>query len=854
MIRPKQLDEELDCELQFHLAQRADELIAQGVTPADAHRQAALLFGNRTALTGSARDRNILPWLETTLQDMRFAARTLRRDPGFTTAAVLSLGLGIGANTALFSLLDALLLKSLPVVEPQRLVRILPPSGSFGYQAFELLRTHTRLLSGVAATGRLPSTNIEEHGQTLPVSVQEVSGDYFDVLGVSAVRGRVFHAADAKSPDGAIAVISDPYWRARYGASLTALGARFRYQNHDFTVSGVAAPGFRGVVLDQPCDIWMPIEKAEGLNSMLLTKGAWLQVIGRLQDGVSASQASAEAAALLRRTIEVEPGGNGFSTLRGRFSRPLAVLECIVGLVLLIACANLANLMLAAASSRQREIAVRQALGAARGRLVRQMLTESLLVSFLGSVLAILVAEWLSHALLRFLPPNAASAQANLSFHLDARVLGFIAAIALLTALLFGLAPALRTTRPSLTPGLKQTGGSGRSGHWTSRGLVVGEVTLCTILLMAAALFVRSLGHLKNLDPGFVAENVLVADVDGQRLPHFSKLQMLQRMEALRAQVARLPGVQAVGYSHIRQLSGFAISSNIDAEGHVPEPGENKEAAALHISPGFLGAMGTPLLAGRDFTEHDNAGPEVAIVNESFSRQFFPGQSPVGRHFGIDGPSSSGTFEIVGVVRNTKWLDLRRDAPAMYYRSALQVGPGVASLAVRASGDLHAIGAAVQRIAHEIDPRLSLKDVVPFTEMRDRTLVIERMVAQVSAAFGALALIVACVGLYGVLAYGVARRTREIGVRMALGASRGGVQWMVLRESLLLLGLGFAIGVPAALAATRLVASMLFGLTPSDPVTMAASLLVMAGVSLAAAIVPARRAARVDPTVALRYD
>ena len=852
-FRPKRLDEELDWELQFHLEQRADELIAQGMKPEEAHRQAARLFGNRTAIQESARDRDVLVWLETTLHDLRFAARTLRRNPGFAAAAVLSLALGIGANTGLFSLLDALLLKLLPVAEPRQLVQMREgESDAFRYPLFDVVRTRSKLLSGASAMARYyRELEIEERGEIASVALQTVSVEYFDLLGVSPWRGRFFHRTDAESQDEPIAVISEAYWRRHYGGHLSALGAHFRANGFDFTIAGIAPPDFQGMLIDTPADIWIPFDRA---TAAYYAQFRGIEVIGRLRPGATQAQAAAEASSLLGRRVQMVPAGNGISFLRARFSRPLVVLECVVGLVLLIACANLANLMLAGAASRQREISVRQAIGAGRARLVRQLLTESLLVSAIGGALAILVAQWLSRAILRFLPPDAAPAVQNLSFHPDPRVLGLTASLALLTCLLFGLAPAIRATRPSLTPGLKETSGGGRSaGRWSGRALVVCEVALCTILLIGAGLFVRSLRHLRDLDSGFVAEHVLVANVSAPR--QYPQAQVRQRAETLREQAAALPGVRAAGLSHIRPLSGFNISGKVEAEGHVPKPQEETDTYDLSISPEFFAAMGTPLLEGRDFSDHDHAGTrKVAIVNESFARQFFPGQDPVGRHFGIEGPSSAGAIEIVGLVKDTRWIDLRRKPPAMYYRPSRQSGIWGECLAVRTTADLSTVAAALERIVHDIDPRLTLKDVVPFTEMEDRTLVIERLVAQVSAAFGVLALVVACVGLYGVLAYGVARRTREIGVRMALGASRGGVQWMVLRESLVLLGLGFALGVPAALAATRLVASMLFGLRPADPVTMAAALTVMAAVSLAAAWVPARRAARVDPMVALRYE
>ncbi|HEV2447397.1 MAG TPA: FtsX-like permease family protein, partial [Candidatus Sulfopaludibacter sp.] len=582
-----------------------------------------------------------------------------------------------------------------------------------------------------------------------------------------------------------------------------------------------------------PADIWVPLEQAMPPGSPMWTRGRWLQLLARLGPGVTHAQAEAEATALTGRKITLQQGGTGFSRLRERFSRPVIVLECVVALVLLIACANLANLTLAGAASRHSEFALRKAIGAGRGRLVRQLLTENLLVSALGAMLALAVAGWMSAAMLRFLPPEAAPALANLRFHLNGPVLAFTASVSLATCLLLGLAPAIRATSHSLAAGMK------REGNWANRGLIVAEVAMCTLLLIGAALFVESLRNLRALPTGYSdVEHIVTADVEMPRT--YSAADRRQRMEDLRQRAAALPGVQVAATSHIRPLSGFSISDGI------PINGEIQNIDVQHVSPGFLAAMGTPLITGRDFSERDDTrAPQVAIVNESFVRQFLADGNPLGAHFGL---------EIVGVVRDTRWINLKDKPPAMYYRPLAQWDGTAMTLVVRATGDFATVSAGLGRAAHDVDPKIALRDVVPFREMEDRILVIERMLAQGATAFGALALLVACIGLYGVLAYGVARRTREIGVRMALGASRGGVQWMVLRESLALLAVGFAIGVPAALALTRYSAAMLFGITAHDPRAMVSALGILLAVALAAAAIPARRAASVDPLTALRYE
>jgi predicted permease len=854
-FRPGRMDAELDDELRFHVERRAEDLIAEGMRPDEAWREAELMFGNSAWMRESTRERNVLPWLQSAMQDAKYAFRAMRRNGGFTAAAVLSLALGMGANTAMFSLLDSLVLRSLPVEKPGRLVRVL--DGEFEattYPLFERLRTHSHALAGVAGSERtFGDMRIEERGEQSMAALQPVTGEFFDLLGVKAARGRVFHRDEAKAAEGAVAVIGDRYWHSHYGGSDAALGAHFRFGSKDFTVVGVAPAGFRGAFVDFPADLWIPLEQVVPMQPDFWKRARGVTVLGRLADGVTRERAAAEASGLIGRKILMEPGANGFSGLRGKFGAPLAVVECVVGLVLMIACANLANLMLAGAAARQRELAVRQAIGAGRARLVRQLLTESLLVAGGGAVLALGVAAWLSRAMLRFLPPKSAPALSNLSFHLEPRVLAFTGGLTILTCLLFGLAPALRATRGTLGSGLRETAGTG-SGRWMNRGLVVGEVALCTVLLAGAGLFVRTLGNLRHVDSGFSGEHVLVATVSPRGGGDYRR-RSAEQVEALRSRVAALPGVVSVGFSNTGILSGFMISGHVAVDGFVPKSGDDGNENLMRISPGFFAAMSTPILAGRDFTDGDDASArQVAIVNEAFARKYFAGVNPVGRQFHASETPDVGPIQIAGLVKDTKPLGLREAASPIYYRPYRQQYGGAVTLAVRSAGDPLGVAAGIERASREIDPGIALTDVVPFTEIQDRTLATERMVAQSSAAFGALALIVACIGLYGVLAYSVARRTREIGVRMALGATRGGVEWMVLRESLALVALGFAAGVPCALALGRFVAAMLYGLTPADAGNLVVASAVMMAVAGMGAFLPARRAAKVDPMTALRCD
>lgn len=790
----------------------------------------------------------VLLTMHSFLQDLRFAARVLRRNPGFTAAAVLSLALAIGANTALFSLLDALLWRMLPVQDPQQLVALNRDVGNiFTYAHLNALRDGTQSFSAVAGVERLfDARDIEEAGSKHPVFLQLVTGEFWDALGVSAWRGRVFRRGQSEA-GGPIAVISFSYWQRHYRSSGQAIGSHFRWANVDLTVAGIAPPGFQGVNADAPADIWIDVETA--LRPDGYTRGGVFSLLARLRPGVSERRAEEEAGARLRRKIGVEPQGGGLSKLRQRFARPILILAAVAGLVLLIGCANLANLLLAGASARRRELAVRQAIGAGTGRLIRQLITESLLLAGIGGALGIPAARWISQGLLRFLPASAQPALANLSFHPDGRVLAFTAGASLLACLLFGVAPAIRATRAEPSGGLKETAGVSRK--WGTRSLAVAEIALCTLLVCGAGMFVETLRNLRTLDAGFEVEHTAMATV--QTPPGISDGQRVAILSDLRRRVAQLPGAAAVGYSHIQQLSGFGIEERAWPQGGAPDP-KQAYMEEQRVSPGFFDAMATPLLRGRDFTESDAAAEgKIAIVNQTFAQIVFPGRNPIGLRFNSDS-SPKDALQIVGLVKDTKWMNLRQAAPPTYYVPYAQAATTYVTLAIRTAGNVRALAAALPGIVHDADSRLTVADPATFAEIEDRTLVVERQVADVSSAFGALALCIACVGIYGILAYGVARRTREIGVRMALGASRQAMHWMVLRESLAIVAAGFAIGAPVALAGGRLVRSMLFGVAAFDAATLAAAFAILLATAAIAAYVPARRAAAVDPMNALRYD
>jgi predicted permease len=868
---------EIRAELEFHLEEEVAEGRAAGLDEPEARRAARLDLGNPAVLQEDIRDAWGWAWLEHAGQDVRYAGRLLRRRPAFSVAAILTLALGIGGATAVFSLYQALLVRHLPVERPDELVRLIEPRRDlsrtleeFTIATHDRLREASRTLSGVIGSSRsFGPGEITIDGQRRLASWQRVSDNYFDVLGVGAQRGRVFHEPGAGLSDPLVAVISADYWRTEYASSTDAIGARFHVGNREYTIVGVAQPGFRGTDVDVPTDIWMLVDQLVAPADEDRARGRLMHVMGRLASGTTPARAAAEVSTILGRPFELADGAIGYSRLRGRLSQPLLLVAIVVGFVLLIACANLANLMLAGTKARERELSVRTAIGASRMRVVRQLLTEGVVLASAGGLLALGVAAWISGALLAFLPPDDAAALPNLRFTLDAGILGFAALLTCGTCLLFTVVPALRATGRLDQTDLRSRTGAGvspsRALAWRrctaspgrgrlGRMLLVGQVVLCTALLIVASVFVRTLGNLRGQDAGYVEDRLLVADVQPPRLLDDDPRDLL--LEELRMRIEALPGVDIAAFSHIGQLDGAIVFNIGFPDRDIPED-ELPSMIEQRISIGFLRAMGNAVIAGRDFTDADTAtAPLVAIVNESFARQFFPGEDPIGRRF----YRATGTFggepmTVVGVVRDAKWVDLRDAPPPMYYRPYRQMGgtPEV-RFAIRTDNDPSILAGEIRGMARAIDPRFVVENIVPFREIVDRTLVVERLTAHVSTAFGALALLIAAVGLYGVLAYNVAQRRREIGVRIAIGARPRMVEWMFLRESLALLGVGVLLGLPVGIAITRFVASMLYGLGPQDPASIGTALIVLTAATAAASYLPARRAATVDPVQALRQE
>jgi predicted permease len=832
-------------------------------------------------------------------QDIRYAIRTLSRSPGFLTVALLSLGLGIGANTAIFSLINAAMLRVLPVAHPEQLVFLTDP-GSGGvsvesretgersilsYPEFEQIRAHNGVFSSMfAAQSELSELDVfSGRGgaeQSTKAHVQLVSGEFFGVLGVQPILGRAFTPEeDRVQGANPVVVISHGFWQREFGGEASVLGSTIRVGPGTLRVLGVAPAGFHGMVVGADTDLWIPITMQEqvlrGRNYLKPVDTLWLQVMARLAPGVSRKTAEAGinvsfqqilrgwAAAMptererrqtLDQKIVLRDGAKGASELRDQFSDPLLLLMAMVGLVLLIACANIANLMLARASARQREIGVRIALGAGRARLIRQLLTESILVAALGGILGAFLATWGTDLLLALVSGGVN----NLSLQVqgDYRVFLFTAAASLLTGILFGLAPALRATRldvnSTLAANVRGVGGS-RGGIRTGRMLVVAQVALSLLLLMGATLFGRTLHNLAALPLGYNRDHILMARIDpvsagykGATVPAL--------YEQVREKLRTIPGVRGVTLSQHGLFAGDS-TDRISLDSPPPHSREETRSRWTLIGPDYFKTMGIAMLRGREIDAADAArGAQVCVINQAFAEFFFPNADPIGKHVTDEYPTTRETYEIVGVAADAKEHALRETKRPRFYANIFHPIGTVerVTFLVSSSKDPSGIVSAVRRSLAEIDRTLPVLVIRTLNQQIDVRLITQRLIAELSAFFGGVALLMAAIGLYGVMSYSMSRRTSEIGIRMALGASQTSVIWMVLRETLWLVGIGVAIGLPCAIAAGRLVGNRLFGLTAADPATMATAIMIILGATLLAGFVPARRASRIDPMNALR--
>jgi putative ABC transport system permease protein len=829
--------------------------------------------------------------MHTFIRELRQSARGLWRRPGFSAVIVVTLALGIGANAAIFSLLDQVLLRRLSVLRPAELVLLDGPGAfrgrtvndhTFSYPMYVDFRDRNDVFSGVLARFPLAATVVWQ-GQSERVSGELVSGNYFEVLGVGAALGRVFTQSDDRVPGAhPVAVLSYGYWQRRFGGDPSVLNRPLVVNGHPLTIVGVAADGFTGVEIGHARDVMIPMMMKQAMtptwNDLDNRRSRWVNVIARLKPGMTAAQAEARMNVIYRQANELEikdmtdtseafrqrfvskhltllPDAGGLSDVRRQFSTPLVVLMCMVGVVLLIACANAANLLLARTASRQKEIAVRLALGAGGARIVRQHLVESLLLAIAGAALGLVLAAWTGTLLLAALPGESASR--TLTAAPDARVTLFALALALVTAVVFGIVPALHATRSAVTSALKEEAGSVAGGGRQARLrrlLVVAQVAMSLLLLAGAGLFARSLYNLRSLDPGFRVDQLVTFSVD-PTLNGYSKERVRAVFGQIRQALLALPGVRGVSMSEIGMLTGDRWQMTVRVDGYTAREDENMNPGVDGVGPAYLSTMGIPLVAGREFTEKDTEGaPRVAIVNRTMAKYFFGDSNPIGRRIGF-GRDTAATIEIVGVSEDVRSEELRSEPGRYLYIPYLQDASLTAlTFYVRMAGDATAGAAAIRDAVRSVDSNLPVVDLKRMDAQLSESLFIERMVAALSVAFGVLATVLAAIGLYGVLSYAVARRTREIGIRMALGAERGRVIRLILKEVVLLAGAGLVIGAAAASVLTRQVRAQLFGLSPNDPATLAGAVLLLALVACVAGLIPARRATAIDPNLALRTE
>jgi predicted permease len=812
--------------------------------------------------------------MEKLLKDIRYGFRMLIKSPALTIVAVVSLALGIGANTAIFTLVDRLLLRTLPVEQPEQLVTFANYGGkntSISYPLYVDYRDRNEVLSGILAYSQA-AFSMSNAGQTERLIGNIVTGNYFSVLGVSPARGRFFLPDEDATPGASpVAVLSYGLWKRRFNADPAVIDKTISLNGVPFTIIGVAPAEFTGVVRGSSPEIYVPMMmQAQAMPSwgdaLTARTMSWLEVIGRLKPGVTREQAQAALAITSDQIMQVTPmnvsneivlgdGSKGQDYLVQDVSRPLVWLMLIVAFVLLIACANVANLLLARATARRKEIAIRLAVGAGRARLIRQLLTESVLLSLTGGVLGLIVARWLTDLLISFQPPGTFTLDGSL----DKRVLLFSFALSLLTGIIFGLAPAFQASKPDLVSALKNE--SATAGFHARRLslrnlLVVGQVALSLMVLVSAGLCVRSLQKLVAIDAGFEPAKVLVMSLD-LALNGYKQPQGQQFYSDMVERVSTLPGVESVSLAVTVPLSGGGMRSSVRVPGYEPPPGTPNLNFDLNmITPNYFQTMGMPLVAGRDFGPQDKDGaPKVVIINETVARRFWPDTNPVGKHLDFGGGDGPSDFrEIVGVVKDSKYRTLiEQPRTAMFVPLAQDYWSSIV-LHVRTAGDANALLSAVRSEVQTLDASLPVYNIKTLAEQKSRSLYVARLAATLSGFFGAVALLLAAVGIYGVMAYSVNRRTREIGIRMALGAGRTDVLKLVMSEGVVLVVTGLALGLGVTMAVTRLMASLLYGVSVTDPATFIAIPLILVGVALGACFVPARRATKVDPMVALRYE
>jgi predicted permease len=892
LFRHRAVEAELSEELQFHIQRQVEKYVRSGLPRGEALRRARLEFGGLDSVRQECREARGVSLAYQLSQDTRYALRMFARNPGFTAAAVLTLALGIGANTAVFSVINAAMLRSLPVREPAQLVQVASPGErggrafggeSFPYPVFQALRRNNEAFTDLAAfdSWDIDEASPAEPGSGVngaPMKAQLVSANFFSMLGVNAVLGRTF-AADEEGPGHNVAVISYAAWQQRFAGDPGVLGKKLLIDRTPLTIIGVAPQHFTGVNPGKSFDLWVPVGILAQLTpdpyQLKDVNVNWLSMMGRVKPGLSIGQAAERLDALFQaerrsrdlsersaqerrdffsQRIVLLPAASGADYLRKDFSRPLFLLQGMVCLVLLIACANVANLLLARAGARQREIAVRMALGAKGWRLLRQLLTESLLLALAAASLGLALAYWGSRVLVALM-------SISLDVHPDPRVLAFTTLLALLTGAGSGIAPAIgaasRDHSSSLRAGTLHATTS-RAGLRVGRCLVVAQVALSLVVVVAAALLARTLHNLETLDPGFAREGVLLFRLNPSK-SGYKDQRLTQLYEELADRLAASPGVRSASFSNLTPISGGGWENDTWIEGYTGQPGENVNIHLNAVSSRFFAALGTPLIAGRSFGVQDDSGKvRVAIINHTMARRYFAGRNPLGQRIGRWRWIGRQEYEIVGISGDAKYESLRQDVPPTAYLYLPQLPPaGSVSFEVNSSLPPEQLVPEVRGVIQHMDARLAPADVKTLAEQVDRSLDTERLVSSVSDCFGALALALACIGLYGVVSYSVARRTSEIGLRMALGAENSHVFRMVVGQGLALALVGLAIGMVCALILARLLTNlsqMLYGVRSGDPLTMVCVSLVLAATAVAACSIPALRAMRIDPMTALRCE
>jgi macrolide transport system ATP-binding/permease protein len=913
LLRRDRFERELAEELDFHREMLEVEKMQQGL----GHEAAALCahrqLGNTALAREYSRDAWLIAWLDTLLADMRYALRTMATNKTFNALAILSIALGIGANTAIFSYMDSILLRSLPVPDPESLVvlnwhagagernsvmkamsgstwedpRSGVSGGVFPYPAFELFRKYDSVFSAVFAHCRywqVRKLNVTIGGQADIAAGWNVSGDYFRGLGLVPAAGRLIIPADDGAGAPAVAVVSYGYSQRRFGTAANAVGQPILIDNLPCTVVGVAPPEFFGVDPAAAPDLYLPMHTNELLGAgkqfgfrredYLSPNYYWIQIIGRLRPGVGVAQAQAALAPVFQQWVAgtaandqeranlpelvVKEGAGGLDSLRRQYSQPLYLLMVLVGLILALACANVANLLLARASARRREMGLRLSLGAPRLRIVRQLLTESVLLASLGGALGVLLAHWG----VRSLAPLLANSGTDLNPRVDLNwhVLGAAAILSVVTGVLFGLAPALQATRVDVMPALKATRAGQMQGTnarraGMSRTLMLSQIAISLLLLIAAGLFVRTLANLQSIELGFSRENVLLFQLDARKAGHKDP-EINAFYGELRRRFSTIPGVREASLSE-DSLIEAGTGLPLGVAGAPPNPANR----ILRVGPAFFRTMQIPILAGRDIEERDQPGsPAVAVINEVFAKANFGNRNPLGQHLILrqagEEDRLARDMEIVGTSRDARYGGLTRTIPPIVYMPYNQGYPQPDQMvfALRTSGDPLLYVNSVREMVRQADARVPVSEVRTQAADIDRTINREITFAELCSGFAMLALVIACVGLYGTVSYNVSRRTGEIGIRMALGAQRGRVVRMVLGEVLMLVAGGLAIGMAAALGTSKFVASLLYGIKANDPLTLTLAVMTLAGAALLAGYVPARKASRIDPMVALRHE